>query len=171
MHISPEYLALQKQFHLDRPEYGSYGGRLGGQVAALANAHGCTSVLDYGCGKGTLAQTLVGVEVREYDPAIPGKDAAPEPADLVVCTDVLEHIELEHVEPTLVTLRALTRKVCLVGVHTGLARKRLPDGRNAHITIRPARWWIDKFWEAGFDMRHFNADPLGFLAVLVRYGE
>ena len=98
------------------------------------------SVLDYGSGKGYLGKELP-FPIWEYDPAIPGKDQSPRPADLVVCTDVLEHIEPEKL---IHVLRDLSRCVLKVGyfvIHTGPSGKVLADGRNSHLIQQPPEWW------------------------------
>ena len=56
------------------------------------------SHLDYVCGKQTLANALPQFTVHGYAPAIPGLDIHPEPHDLFICTDVLEHVESEFVD-------------------------------------------------------------------------
>lgn len=138
--ISPEYLALNKQLHAENPDYGVSGSKRADVVRKMVAATKPLSVLDYGCGKGTLAMSLP-FPIWEYDPAIPGKDAPPRPADLVVCTDVLEHIEPEFLEAVLLDLARCTQKVCYVVVNTGPARKTLPDGRNTHLIQQPREWW------------------------------
>src|SRR5688572_8095812 len=97
--ISPEYLEQQRLLHGDA-RYGTSSGRRVNDVLTLIEREKCETVLDYGCGKGQLRQR-VGECVAEYDPAVPGKDADPEPADLVVCSDVLEHIEPENLNDVL----------------------------------------------------------------------
>ncbi|MHC4342509.1 MAG: class I SAM-dependent methyltransferase, partial [Planctomycetota bacterium] len=98
--ISPEYLAEQQEFHTLRPDYGSFGHRNAPLIVDLIQQiEGCESVLDYGCGKGTLGNKLgelMGDKLPplcEYDPCIPERAERPPACDLVVCTDVLEHIE------------------------------------------------------------------------------
>ena len=86
----------------------------------------------------------VDFEVLEYDPAIEGKNKVPLPADLVVCTDVLEHIEPEYLDSVLVHLASLTQLASFFVVHTGPAQKELADGRNAHLTIENSEWWRRK---------------------------
>jgi len=56
------------------------------------------SHLDYSCGKETLANALPQFTVHGYDPAIPGLDIHPEPRDLFICTNVLEHVEPEFLD-------------------------------------------------------------------------
>ena len=81
--------------------------------------------------------------IREYDPAVPGKDAEPQPADLVICTDVLEHIEPDCLNDVLDHIRQVSLKYAFVNVSTRPAVKFLQDGRNAHLIIQPADWWRD----------------------------
>lgn len=103
------------------------------------------SALDYGCGRHTFKNAMSThyphVDVREYDPGLPGFDQAPEPAQLVVCTDVLEHFEPTHVDAGLVHLRDLTQKVLFLVIACQASKSFLPDGRNTHLTIQPAKWW------------------------------
>lgn len=154
--ISPAYVEEQRLLHR-RPEgYGGKGSKWAAAVLGLARELDATSVLDYGCGRGTLAATLRGLDdsgiirVDEYDPAIKGKNALPSFADLVTCTDVLEHIEPACLDAVLAHLRALARKAVFVVVATRPASKFLSDGRNAHLIIEPAEWWLERVRAAGF---------------------
>src|SRR5687768_6509249 len=95
--ISPAYVDMQRLLHAAPRGYGGRGEKWAGIVLQVAMAYKATSILDYGCGQGSLArvlraQDLGPIRVDEYDPAIPGKDHLLEFADLVNCTDVLEHI-------------------------------------------------------------------------------
>ena len=112
------------------------------------------SILDYGCGKGTLKKAL-GWEISEYDPCIPGKDTPPEPHDCVVCTDVLEHIEPEHLDAVLSDLKRLMRRSGFLVIATRPAKKTLPDGRNAHLIVKPPEWWRHKLEEV-FTVKAFE---------------
>ena len=140
---SPEYLELNRQLHATNPEYGISGSKRAEVVRRLIATVKPETVLDYGCGKGTLAQAL-DRPIWEYDPAIPGKDAPPRPADLVICTDVLEHIEPEYLDAVLLDLSRVTLKVCYALIYTGPAKKTLADGRNAHLIQQPMAWWNEQ---------------------------
>jgi hypothetical protein len=142
MLISPDYLALQQQLHR-QGRYGVSSGKWADVVRELAAREDCADILDYGCGQGQL-QAALGEVVREYDPAIAGKDADPAPADLVVCTDVLEHIEPEHLDEVLLHLRAKTMKRLFFAIALRPAGKTLADGRNAHLIVETAAWWLDR---------------------------
>lgn len=138
--ISPEYMELNKRLHAENPDYGVSGSKRADVVRKLVASTKPASVLDYGCGKGTLGMSLP-FPIWEYDPAIPGKDAPPRPAELVICTDVLEHIEPEYLEAVLLDLSRVTQKVCYCVINTGPARKTYADGRNTHLIQQPLEWW------------------------------
>lgn len=141
--ISANYRSLNAQLHRENLAYGVGGGKHAGTVIKLAESLKVRSILDYGCGKGYLGKALAehGIPIWEYDPAIPGKDESPRPADLVVSTDVLEHVEPERLHLVLDDLRRCVRKVGYFVIHTGPAAKQLPDGRNTHLIQRGADWW------------------------------
>jgi hypothetical protein len=108
-------------------------------------------VLDYGCGKGTL--DVPGI--RRYDPAIPEFSKSPSPAHLVVCTDVMEHIEPEYVGNTILHIYSLTKRVAYFQIATRRDKsKTLPDGTNPHKTVRKGKWWINTFKEVLGEKTH-----------------
>lgn len=147
MLISPEYAELNRQLHLSRVVYGCSGMHYVDDAKVVIDRYGCESVLDYGCGKGTFKlalKTICDIPVHEYDPAIKGKDGPPEPADLVVCTDVMEHIEPDCLDAVLHHMCSLAKKAVFLQIATREATKCLPDGRNAHLIVQEARWWFDK---------------------------
>lgn len=149
--ISPEYRELNRRLHHDNLAYGVGGGRLAPTVLNLLKTIGSQSVLDYGCGKGYLQKALP-FPIWEYDPAVHGKDHAPRPADLVVCGDVLEHIEPDKLLFVLDDLRRCTKKVGYFIIHTGKSSKTLADGRNAHLIQEGRDWWekrLRKFFQVG----------------------
>lgn len=131
------------------PDYGRGGAKWADHVRELIGRVGGTTVLDYGCGKGLLAKELRPIDVREYDPAVPGKDAEPASADIVVCTDVLEHVEPDCLDDVLDDLDRLSRRALLINISMQVGRRKLPDGRPAHILIRSGDWWQAKLERFG----------------------
>jgi len=140
--ISPEYLSLQQQMH-QRGDYGKSGDKRIADVLEILESNGSIqTILDYGCGQGKLSRGLKDYAVDEYDPAIPGKNKIPErPYDLVVCTDVMEHIEEQLVQNVLRHIRTLASQRAYFVIALGPAVKELPDGRNAHILQATPSWW------------------------------
>lgn len=150
--ISSTYLAMNKQLHSDNLAYGVGGGRHADTVKQLYRilhkTNDFVSVLDYGAGKGYLGKALP-FSIFEYDPAIPGKQDSPRPADLVVCTDVLEHIEPDRLAFVLNDLQRCVKQIGFFVVNTGPASKTLPDGRNTHLIQKDLKWWrkhLEKFF-------------------------
>ena len=170
--ISPSYRSALMALHGRQHGWGTGGFKWATTVEDLIRKHRASSVLDYGCGTGTLARQLRaagirGLRVDEYDPAIPGKDHLPSFADLVVCTDVLEHIEPDRLDVVIEHLKVLARKAIFVVVSTRAANILLPGGENAHLTIQPAEWWEDKLKSAGFSARPLHDKREKELAVVL----
>lgn len=139
--ISDEYRRLNAQMHETIPEYGVNGREYVDQIASLAERIGTQDILDYGCGKGTLGMHFP-FTLKQYDPAIPKHADLPQPADIVVCTDVLEHIEPKFIGEVLDHLASLTKKVLFCTIALEKAMKTLPDGRNAHLILEKPKWWF-----------------------------
>lgn len=135
------------------PDYGASGHKHVDIVRQLINAYRTSDILDYGCGKQCLSDAL-SIPVRGYDPALPGLDAEPEPADIVVCTNVLECIEEQDLDEVLEHINSLTKSTCLFIVATRPALKFFHDGSNLHRTIKPAGWWVRKITDH-MDLQQF----------------
>ena len=144
MYISDEYKKLNEELHARNPKFGTVGKKFVGEVMHICKALDTTDVLDYGCGKSTLSQNMP-FEIQEYDPAIEKFSELPKPADIVVCTDVLEHIEPEYIDSVVQHLKELTKKCLFLVVGCGPAKKTLDDGRNAHLIQEDELWWLKKF--------------------------
>lgn len=151
--ISDDYRRQNQTLHVERTLYGAGGHRWAKQVATIMVTHGLTSVLDYGCGKATLLPAVRAIMagngrqtggLHAYDPAVPGRMEAPPPCQLVACTDVLEHIEPDCLDAVLAHLADLTLARCFAVIATRPAKKILPDGRNAHLIVKPPAWWLAK---------------------------
>lgn len=158
MLITPEYRELNRQLHQTSEKYGTSGHNWRAVVRDIAD-HGRLSILDYGCGKATLALSLgPAYRVTNYDPCIEGLDTPPEPHDVVVCGDVMEHIEPELVMNVLRDIRRLTRVRALFVIGMQPAMKTLADGRNAHLSLHTLDEWKAKLTEAGFEIID-NSEP------------
>jgi hypothetical protein len=148
--ISDEYIALQKKMH-ERQDYGTSGAKRAPTVQRLVQNIKPKSVLDYGCGKGLLAKEL-SFPIWEYDPAVPGKDELPRAAELVICTDVLEHVEPVYLQATLGELSRCTLKVGYIVISMVPSKKIMDDGRNTHLIQEGRDWWteqLSKFFDIG----------------------
>lgn len=145
------------------PEKTFPGSSLGPQAARikrLIDLTGALTVLDYGAGKGRqyepqLIKDKAGREwpsvmdywdVEEvvcYDPAYaPFSELPTARYDGVISTDVLEHCPEEDVPWIVDEIFGFAKKFVFANVACYPASKRLPNGENAHCTIKPPDWWI-----------------------------
>jgi hypothetical protein len=147
--ISESYKELNRQLH-EQNLYGVSGWFTRDIVRQISDS-GRLPILDYGCGKRTLSKALgPAYRVTDYDPCIEGLDTPPEPHPIVVCGDVLEHVEPEFVDDVLKDLRRLCTDVGFFVITFEESSRILPDGRNAHLSQHPIDWWLNKLAEAKF---------------------
>lgn len=137
------------------------------RIKALIEATGATTILDYGCGKGYQydlhpvripdlgeVESVIDYwdidEVRCYDPCYKPHSKRPEGRfGGVVCTDVLEHCLAEDIPWIVEELFSYAERFVFASVACYPAKSRLPNGENAHCTIRPLEWWRDVFATTG----------------------
>lgn len=168
MLISEQYAAENARQHALENNYGVRGYKHLPDVLHLAEREGCTTVLDYGCGAGTLAaraKKVSPLKFTNYDPGRPEFSATPSPADLVVCTDVLEHVEPLCLADVVQDLVRLADKAIYLQIATRPAGRILSDGRNAHLIIRDPYFWFDTF-RLWFDITDMKVVPGHSVALI-----
>ena len=124
-------------------------------IANLARKHKAQTMLDYGCGRGDAYRSphklhhQMGIQRRSvtlYDPSFPVHSKLPTGRyDIVLCSDVLEHVPEEDVDALIGELFAYAKKVVWASVCCRPAKKVFPDGTNLHVTVRPYQWWESRF--------------------------
>lgn len=128
-------------------------------IRRLIERYGARTLLDYGSGKGTQYAPLPftdvdgrsypdirsywgGLEIRCYDPAYaPFAEAPSGRFDAVIATDVLEHVPEEDMPWVVAELFGHARHFVFANIACYAANRILPNGANAHCTVRPAKWW------------------------------
>jgi len=132
------------------------GYSIGAYVAAIAELvahHSPATLLDFGCGKGfqylarRYHERWGGLLPYCYDPGVPQLSELPDRQfGGVICSDVMEHIEEPDIAATLDKLILLTDNggFVFLGISCRPTRKRLDDGRDVHVTIKPPSWWKDQ---------------------------
>ena len=129
------------------------------RIKRLIERTGARTILDYGAGKGMqyrphkvvvdgkhvadgIAEYWDVDEVRCFDPGYAPHSKLPEGKfDGVVCTDVLEHCPEEDLPWILEEIFGYANGFVYLNVACFQARKTLPNGENAHITVRSPQWW------------------------------
>lgn len=156
-----DYMRKQNEiFHETNDKWGYFGSKWAKGIDALAQEYRCVDVLDFGAGKQNLSKILgVKYNVYNYDPGIPEISAEPCPADLVVCTHVLEHVEPELLNKTLEQIKSLTKKAVFISVDPGPSNKLLPDGKDSNLIQESISWWkeaLSKYFEVvNLDRKEF----------------
>jgi len=134
--------------------------RHGPLVQRFCSNLGARTILDYGGGKGRqyldimvetpdgrtfpdLKTYLTIDNVQSWDP---GANAGAELTrdsvfDVVLCMDVLEHCPADDLPWIIDGLFQRARYGVYMSIGNYPAAKKLPDGRNVHITIQPVAWW------------------------------
>ncbi len=130
-----------------------------GRIKRLIGQTGAQTILDYGCGKGKqygprLIQDESGKqwpgvidfwdveEIECYDPCYEPYSKLPAGKfDGVISTDVLEHCPEQDVPWIVDEIFGYATRFVFANVACYPAQKSLPNGENAHCTIKPADWW------------------------------
>lgn len=118
------------------------------EVVNCIERYQVTSILDFGCGKGnfltTLKENYPDIEIFGFDPGNDLFSTLPAKVDMIYSSDVLEHIEPDHLTETLIDLKTRCSKVMyhLIACHP--AKRGMKDGRNAHLIIESPNWWRSK---------------------------
>lgn len=163
--ISADYIENLKKLH-ERKSFGS-NNTIPSEVIRCIEEYKITSILDFGCGKGNIMTALKekypNLEIYGYDPGREEFSSLPSNIDMIISTDVLEHIEPELLDNTLIDLAKRTNKVMVHLIACHPAKKSLPDGRNAHLIVENPSWWKEKLQKTiGWKM--YNENTIEYMA-------
>lgn len=147
--INQKYIDLYSEFHKDASRYPGDSIRNGVKdIQRLINETGSKSLLDYGCGKGN-QYTVENIHkdwdidsLELYDPAVPKYSELPKGRfDGIYSTDVMEHIPEEVLPSVFSYIFENADKFIFLAICTKEAHAILPNGENAHCTVKPVEWW------------------------------
>jgi hypothetical protein len=124
------------------------------QIFNLIKENNIKTILDYGCGKAKFHSILfnnrklpgspMGINITPYDPAVPQFSNKPTSQyELILCIDVMEHVQEDKVEEVLKDIFSYGNKVFLT-ITCYPATQVLTNGKNAHYTIKEPDWWKEK---------------------------
>ena len=112
------------------------------------------SFLDYGCGKSNLADIFYNmrkIKTYKYDPAINDYSYLDKhiKVDLIANCDVMEHVPEDEVDNIFEEMSNISKNI-FFNIYLTRAETILPNGENAHCTIKPIQWWQSKI------LKHFK---------------
>lgn len=139
------YLEQAKQYHKDDKNWqGVALKKFIPAINQIIKDKDIESILDYGCGKAKYHPEEW--NATKYDPAVPEYQNKPtDKFDLVISTDVLEHIPVDNLKDAIDEIFSYSKKWVFVSVCCRKANAILPNGYNAHATIESAKWWRELF--------------------------
>ena len=130
------------------------------RIKRLIDLTGADRLLDYGCGKGyqytpgAIRAAEYGgcdnvidywgvLEVDCYDPCFERYSKLPAggPYDGVISTDVLEHCVEQDMPWIVEEIFGYAARFVYANVACYPAKTTLPNGENAHCTVKPVEWW------------------------------
>ena len=133
------------------------------RIKGLIDSTGARTILDYGCGKGMQYEPhklqVPGAgewdsvidywdidEVCCYDPCYERYSKLPQGKfDGVISTDVLEHCIEDDIAWIVAEMFSYANYFVFANVACYPAKTTLPNGENAHCTVRPHEWWQSVF--------------------------
>ena len=149
--ISDDYRKLNEELHA-KGNYGITAPRHFDRIAEIITKSASRTILDYGSGTKKHIEARFGqnYDVKSYDPCVPELSEPPSIADMVVCCDVLEHIEPEHLGDVLAHISSRFLRIAYLSIATRPASKILSDGRNAHLIVQSHEWWAKTLQDNAF---------------------
>jgi cyclopropane fatty-acyl-phospholipid synthase-like methyltransferase len=151
--ISSEYKKILQREHR-RASFGKRA-KIPPHLFEFIVDHNPQTILDFGCGKGKLVETLKDrfpdKIITGYDPANPEFDHPIDNKvyDLIYSSDVLEHVEPVFIDQTLAYLSTKSKYIYHL-IALSPAKLILADGRNAHLIQETTEWWKQKFINNGY---------------------
>ena len=168
MKPSQEYHDLIDSYKVLHQEEGKFKGislvPLVPTLMSLVKENNCKTLLDYGCGKAIPydkdrckevdlrhpIQKLCNLKSFDlYDTAYEKYTTLPNKKyDIVVCTDVLEHIAEQDIDYVLTEILSHSKKIVFLNISCQPALKHFKEGKfkgkNVHISVFDPSWWGHK---------------------------
>ena len=184
MKPSQEYHDLIDSYKVLHQEEGKFKGislvPLVPTLMSLIKENDCKTLLDYGCGKAIPydKDRCKEVDLRHpiqklcdlksfdlYDPAYEKYATLPDKEyDIVVCTDVLEHIAEQDIDYVLTEILSRSKKIVFLNISCQPALKHFKEGKfkgkNVHISVFDPSWWGHKIGNIWNKFNHLKVYTL-----------
>ena len=184
MKPSQEYHDLIDSYKVLHQEEGKFKGislvPLVPTLMSLVKENNCKTLLDYGCGKAIPydkdrckevdlrhpIQKLCNLKSFDlYDPAYEKYATLPDKKyDIVVCTDVLEHIAEQDIDYVLTEILSRSNKIVFLNISCQPALKHFKEGKfkgkNVHISVFDPSWWGHKIGNIWNKFNHLKVYTL-----------
>lgn len=137
------------------PSYGKTGSGSYNRLKKIIEDRNIGSVWDFGCGINcSLINELKKIYPKKtitgYDPAAEIETSilknviSMDSVDMIVSTDCLEHLWEDEIDVCFEIFNKKFPRYIYLVISTRLAKTILPNGTNAHKTVKSADWWRNK---------------------------
>lgn len=166
-----DYIKQYKLLYKIKKNYGKTSIKLYDMLEKIINDLNISSILDYGCGKSKLLDLIKKnkkIKVYKYDPAIKKySKLTKNKVNLVICTDVLQHVPLYDLDRVLKEIKSKGVYV-LFYIKCTNHKTKLPNKTYANCTVYDKKWWLEKLSNYYYDIKEIKIKDLTSVCFIMK---
>ena len=166
-----DYIKQYELLYKIKKNYGKTSIKLYDMLEKIINDLNISSVLDYGCGKSKLLDLIKKnkkIKIYRYDPAIKKySKLTKNKTDLVICTDVLQHVPLYDLDRVLKEIKSKGIYI-LFYIKCTNHKTKLPNGTYANCTVYDKKWWLEKLSNYYDDIKEIKISDLTSVCFIMK---
>lgn len=166
-----DYIKQYELLYKIKKNYGKTSIKLYDMLEKIINDLNILSVLDYGCGKSKLLDLIKKnkkIKIYRYDPAIKKySKLTKNKTDLVICTDVLQHVPLYDLDRVLKEIKSKGIYILFYIKYTNHKTK-LPNKTYANCTVYDKKWWLEKLSNYYDDIKEIKISDLTSVCFIMK---
>lgn len=166
-----DYIKQYELLYKRKKNYGKTSIKLYDMLKKIINDLNISSVLDYGCGKSKLLDLIKKnkkIKIYRYDPAIKKySKLTKNKTDLVICTDVLQHVPLYDLDRVLKEIKSKGIYI-LFYIKCTNHKTKLPNGTYANCTVYDKKWWLEKLSNYFYDIKEIKISDLTSVCFIMK---
>lgn len=166
-----DYIKQYELLYKRKKNYGKTSIKLYDMLKKIINDLNISSVLDYGCGKSKLLDLIKKnkkIKIYRYDPAIKKySKLTKNKTDLVICTDVLQHVPLYDLDKVLKEIKSKGIYI-LFYIKCTNHKTKLPNKTYANCTVYDKKWWLEKLSNYYDDIKEIKISDLTSVCFIMK---
>lgn len=166
-----DYIKQYELLYKIKKNYGKTSIKLYDMLEKIINDLNILSVLDYGCGKSKLLDLIKKnkkIKIYRYDPAIKKYSTLTKnKTDLVICTDVLQHVPLYDLDRVLKEIKSKGIYI-LFYIKCTNHKTKLPNKTYANCTVYDKKWWLEKLSNYYDDIKEIKISDLTSVCFIMK---
>lgn len=166
-----DYIKQYELLYKIKKNYGKTSIKLYDMLKKIINDLNISSVLDYGCGKSKLLDLIKKnskIKIFKYDPAIKKySKLTKNKTDLVICTDVLQHVPLYDLDRVLKEIKSKGIYI-LFYIKCTNHKTKLPNKTYANCTVYDKKWWLEKLSNYYDDIKEIKISDLTSVCFIMK---